>query len=498
MLQKISLLAMLGSVREGSNEHELIPRPGRASCLTIEQEGEIVSNLAFLASRRKNSKAVVAIAVEEDEDSHGMTIRIAVNGDSVVHLKEGLVQISETLKQVSRLGRLNLSKAMIMSDTRLEQSEIHDIESFFRQVVILDFFRICTRLRLGRTHQIEASPIILLHQALFDDSITEIEELKLVALREKATALVEAYRRLKQIPQPLDKSTAYEMIEEVTRLAHNLNQSSGFSATLNKSSKFDSLKLASLGDAIAKLGQYYKAASELVLAARRKRCPIFRKIRVESFQICVPEDVRIPSELGSALPLINHLRQSHETSKLLHRFQSSKSSADAKLTSRLNHERAGIKLHAEIKLLFYYETHPEDARPRVISTNKSACYLCDLFFRTHGQFQLPRTFGKLNERWILPDWLDNIPPSRILALRNAVEQFNNALDSQIRLASKGMKRRPDPIESSAGISAYWSRSTVDNATWSQPSPGPDMAVTVPTLGPSRSEYSPIPESSEVS
>jgi hypothetical protein len=116
ILQKITLLAMLGGVREGIKEHELIPQPGRASCLTIEQEGEIVSNLAFLASRRKNSKLVVAIAIEEDDDGQGVTIRIAVNGDIVMHLKEGLVQLSAILQQVSRLGRLNLSKTMIMSD----------------------------------------------------------------------------------------------------------------------------------------------------------------------------------------------------------------------------------------------------------------------------------------------------------------------------------------------------------------------------------------------
>jgi hypothetical protein len=342
---------------------------------------------------------------------------------------------------------------------------------------------------------------MLLHQTLYDNSITGIEELKMITLREKVTVLVEAYRRLKQTLQPLDKPTAYEMIEEVIRLAHNLNQSSGFSAALNKSSKFSSSKLASLGDSVAKLGQYYKAASELVLAARRTRCRIFRKIRVESFQICVPENVRIPSKPGCALPLVDHLLQSHETSKSLHRFLGSKSAVDAALTSRLNGERAGIKLHAEIKLLFYYESRPAHARPRVICTNKSACYLCDLFFRIHGQFQLPRTFGKMNERWILPDWLHDIPPSRILALRNAVEQFSTALDSQIRVASKKMKRQPDPIESSVGISAYWSCSTVDKATWSQPIPRSDMAVTVPTgrgLCPSRSEYPPAPESLEVS
>jgi hypothetical protein len=197
----------------------------------------------------------------------------------------------------------------------------------------------------------------------------------------------------------------------------------------------------------------------------------------------------VPSKPGSALPLVDHLLQSHETSNLLHRYLGSKSAVDAALTPRLNGERAGIKLHAEIKLLFYHESHPAHTRPRVICTNKSACYLYDLFFRIHGQFQLPRTYGKMNGRWILPDWLHDIPPSRIPALRNAVEQFSTALDPQIRLASKNMKCQPDPIESS-----------VDKAAWSQSILSPDMTVTVPTgrgLGPSRSEYPPAPESLEI-
>jgi hypothetical protein len=48
---------------------------------------------------------------------------------------------------------------------------------------------------------------MVLHQALYDNSITWIEELSIAALREKATAIVEAYWKLKQLPQPLDKPT---------------------------------------------------------------------------------------------------------------------------------------------------------------------------------------------------------------------------------------------------------------------------------------------------
>ena len=75
------------------------------------------------------------------------------------------------------------------------------------------------------------------------------------------------------------------------------------------------------------------------------------------------------------------------------------------------------------------------------------------------------------------------------------------LDSQIILASKGMRRQPDPIESSVGISAHWSRSTVDDGTWPKPFPSSHIAVTVPAEkipGQSHSKYPPTPESLEVS
>ena len=108
LLQKISLLAMLGPVRDHPKEHILVPcpRPNAGSSLNIDQEREIVSNLAFLSSRSKNSKMVVAIGIEEDHDGQGMVIRMAINGDQdVSHLQDGLIQISRMLEQISRLGK---------------------------------------------------------------------------------------------------------------------------------------------------------------------------------------------------------------------------------------------------------------------------------------------------------------------------------------------------------------------------------------------------------
>ena len=107
LLQKISLLAMLESVRDSPKQHTLVSPSGWRSSLTIEQEREIISNLAFLSSRSKNSKRVVAIGIEEDHDGQGMVIRMAVNGGDkdISHIKDGLVQISRILEQASRQGK---------------------------------------------------------------------------------------------------------------------------------------------------------------------------------------------------------------------------------------------------------------------------------------------------------------------------------------------------------------------------------------------------------
>jgi len=332
---------------------------------------------------------------------------------------------------------------------------------------------------------------MLLYQALYDRSITGVENSKLEALRDEATALLDLFRQLKNSPLAQENPMAYEITEDIIRLVHDLNQSTEFAVALNTASRLSFKERASLQDTLVKLGQYYKASSELVWAARRRKYRIFRRIRVKSFQISVPDSMKLPSKSMSALPLIKNLVTFPETSHLLSRFHGSELAANTALLRRLDNSRSGIKIHAEIKLLFYYEVHPENVRPRVLCANKSACYLCDLFIRTHGEFQTPRTFGKFNERWILPDWLDSIPRSRVQALGIIVEKFSTILDSEIGLALKSIKRLPDPLESAVGLSAQWSSFTIDNGPCSSPVLGRDASVSLPPppeLNPGPSEH----------
>lgn len=70
----------------------------------------------------------------------------------------------------------------------------------------------------------------------------------------------------------------------------------------------------------------------------------------------------------------------------------------------------------------------------------------------------------------MPDWLDTVPSNRFQPLGNAVEQFSMILDSEIGLALKSSKRLPDPLESTVGLSAQWSNSTVESGLCTGTSP----------------------------
>lgn len=102
LLQKISLIAMLGGVREGLQAHTLAAPLAMERILTTDQEAEIANNLAFLSRRRHDSKSVAAVGIEEDKNGQGMTIRLCVNGDKLSSVEEGLEAICQLLEKMSQ------------------------------------------------------------------------------------------------------------------------------------------------------------------------------------------------------------------------------------------------------------------------------------------------------------------------------------------------------------------------------------------------------------
>ena len=103
------------------------------------------------------------------------------------------------------------------------------------------------------------------------------------------------------------------------------------------------------------------------------------------------------------------------------------------------------KVHTEIQLLFFYELHPDRPRPRIICSSKRACYLCNLFFQLHGGFQVPRTHGRLYEKWTIPNWLDT-PADRHESLGVISTRLKTILKGRIQRQSEGKKKKKKHYE----------------------------------------------------
>ncbi|CAD0093468.1 unnamed protein product, partial [Aureobasidium vineae] len=90
------------------------------------------------------------------------------------------------------------------------------------------------------------------------------------------------------------------------------------------------------------------------------------------------------------------------------------------------------RVHAEIQLLCFYESlesNPGIIRPRVICSEKHACFLCDIFIKAHAQFYTPSTHGTFYPRWRLPKPGGfKISSTKIMS---TLHRFNKSLEEEI-------------------------------------------------------------------
>ena len=325
-----------------------------------------------------------------------------------------------------------------------------DKQAVLREIVKLDFYRILSRLRSRhakgsrktyRKTQPRRYLTAQLNETLQLEAVTaspSLSEEDLRIGREIARGLEASFARLESVSDINSEMVdVLEVIEEILKGAHK------FVSAINLASALESLPNTILGPstkehlprAVGKLGTYYSAASELVYAARDKSWQLFEKIHLEPFCITVPPSIDHPHLQGT------NQHNPNIPEKLTEAQQ-------GKFRRRMIKIEGHRKIHAEIQLLFFYELHPNYPRPRIISSSKSACYLCNLFFHTHNKFSVPRTHGRLYDKWILPDWL-GIPSERHTDLSKAATDLKKALDEEIRRAlyEKGLQRFNPPNES---------------------------------------------------
>ena len=97
---------MLGPIREGHKEHSLVSAPDQVRSLTIKQEAKVISNLLFLSCRHKDLLSVPVICVEEDVSGPVIIVRVAVSGNTISYIEDGLRQIYSILESIAKRGKL--------------------------------------------------------------------------------------------------------------------------------------------------------------------------------------------------------------------------------------------------------------------------------------------------------------------------------------------------------------------------------------------------------
>lgn len=448
--EAITLLSMLNEYPESPKENQPKDISVLASIyqLSFQHEKQISESLAFLSNTTHDSAKVMAVCLEEARDGRSCTIRLTSNNGDINKVVLGFKLMATILEQ-------GASRANSKDD---------DTKALFRCIVTLDYCRILSRLRSKHAKKSSRSKgksvlITLLDTAIREQSIKpspNITVMELADILTKITILKSLFLKFEDIQEHSAASSAVQdaAMELITQM-HSLASSTKLELALNSSKALDPELKRFLPEAVGKLGRYYSICRDLVCIARSEEYPMFKSINIETCPISRPsQPSNVDWRLHPLTVLQNILRprtveQSQSFKPLLEKCLGKPIQVIVEEFREATAEyHRLVKVHAEIQLLFFYELNLERKRPRTICSSKSACYLCDLFFRLHGQYYVPRTHGRLYHKWTLPDWHVLLPEMRRRDFDVLLRNFSDILKVKIRVAlDRGPVRTHYPNES---------------------------------------------------
>ncbi|KAL8924983.1 MAG: hypothetical protein Q9172_002412 [Xanthocarpia lactea] len=287
--------------------------------------------------------------------------------------------------------------------------------------------------------------ITLLDTAIEDKSIQpspKITVMELTDVLRKIKTLKALFMKFEDIQEhSVASSVVQDVAMELITQMHDLASQTKLKLALNSSKTLNPELKIFLPEAVEKLGRYYSISYELICVARSKEYSIFNSITIEtSPTLRPPQPLKVDKNVHPLTTLQNILRpgsavQSRSLKPSLERCLGKPIQVilDEFRLAIADYYKS-VKVHAEIQLLFFYELHSERIRPRTICSSKSACYLCDLFFRLHGQYYVPRTHGRLCHRWTLPDWHTLLPEMRRQDFDILLRNFSDVLKVKVKVA----------------------------------------------------------------
>ena len=260
-------------------------------------------------------------------------------------------------------------------------------------------------------------------------------------------------------------------LAELVQEAHYLGKSQDLKSVLQAQRDVQPSLASSLPNSFAKVGHYFAITMALLQAVKNKRSTVFRNISVEVAETqTVSPDFHLPPT-QSLYEIIMSFDVEH--GRGTRRYGNLSSAFNRFASTRLKSHRKTV--HAELQLLFFYETNTTVKRPRIICASKSACFLCNQFILLHGRFIPHCTHGRVYPLWGLPACalrkIDNARDS----MAYVVERMNEVLERKIVtiLSQPASGGRDHPSESLLHTLAIWTPASSAGVSRIR-SPAPDL------------------------
>ncbi|KAG8157917.1 hypothetical protein KVR01_012189 [Diaporthe batatas] len=404
---------------------EALPTDHKNYILSFDRERSLASALAFISQIEDDPDHIPAVCIREDHSlpaKPSLRILLAVN-------KSEFDDGDDTLKKI-------------------RQDNHHvEIEHKIRRLIIsMCLERILSRLRLTtierrktkqhprtRFHNIiQALPS---HGSAFMESsngemVSEKELEVFVQRLKEVVSLIDAYTNHPREQQAEDLVVA---IARLRRLDCETMLNTISDDQIEANNKKSTLNM------IRKVARYAEAARFLIRTC--KKFPIARRMQVVIVNLPRDASARAPLkpeysiDIASMLLRVkapkrsNRMTQQSRMNTICRLLGTTPDRADEDLTKQAAKTHETGKVHAEVQMIAHYETtrkaELENSKllpPRIVSSCKKACFLCDLLVKVHGKMQTPWSHGKLYPGWRLPDC-----PGLDLQ-----ERFNGVLENCIR------------------------------------------------------------------
>lgn len=456
--ENIALLYMLHDVPlpPSKNKIDSVSVLTRGYILSFEQERKLAGALSFLLSISDNPNHVAAVCIEEDHSTDTLRVLLAINkrhpddGHTILQtLKNG---VESVMAPLARLGAL---------------PPANDVEEeVFRAIVAMCQQRILCRMRLVASSNTRKKPKPPFRNTL-QRAVDSLQRQQATqdskergsgtghAMIRAAVDTAQVIQRVRDVMRLVDAWVQHqvprrlrELIASVCRLHDLADFGQAINALPNCDMEPSTRK--NLLNITQKIAQYRQVARFLCRTATA--VPMVRRARIilvnlppAAFQKTNPGSDYCP-DISSKIAAVCGAKGCSGTQlDALYRFlKKDRAVVTADFVKQARKTRNEAKIHAEIQLLIYcyggphnpVEAMRKNLPPRIVRSNKDACFLCDAFIRMHGKMYTSRCHGRLYPGWRLPHSLGV----------DMQQSFNRVLEQQIRNSVATLKARKEKTE----------------------------------------------------